>query len=88
MLQHVHHVRAADARRVIEARFLETSAVEVSFPVLLDIDRAVTKAWGVSILPTTFVLDRKRVVRLSVEGDVDWLQPDILAALERVGGPE
>ena len=29
-----------------------------TFPVLLDADRAVTKAWGVDALPTTFVLDR------------------------------
>ena len=36
-------------------RFLETSPVD--YPVLLDADRAVTKAWGVSGLPTTFVLD-------------------------------
>jgi peroxiredoxin len=63
-------------------RFLD--AAPVSFPVLLDADRAVTKAWGVSILPTTFVLDRALVARLFVEGDVDWTRADVLAALERV----
>jgi thiol-disulfide isomerase/thioredoxin len=64
-------------------RFLEATPVE--FPVLLDADRAVTKAWGVSVLPTTFVLDRGLVARLFVEGDLDWLRPDVLAALESVG---
>jgi thiol-disulfide isomerase/thioredoxin len=64
-------------------RFLE--ATPVAFPVLLDADRAVTKAWGVSVLPTTFVLDRGRVARLFVEGDLDWLRPDVVAALESVG---
>jgi peroxiredoxin len=67
-------------------RFLD--AAPVSFPVLLDADRAVTKAWGVSILPTTFVLDRALVARLFVEGDVDWTRADALAALERVGSAD
>ena len=64
-------------------RFLD--AAPVSFPVLLDADRAVTKAWGVSILPTTFVLDRALAARLFVEGDLDWTRADVLAALERIG---
>jgi thiol-disulfide isomerase/thioredoxin len=58
-------------------------ATPVSFPILLDTDRSVTKAWDVTILPTTFVLDRG-LVRLFVEGDVDWSRPDILAELRRV----
>jgi hypothetical protein len=53
--------------------------------VLLDTDRTVTKAWAVSVLPTTFLLDRNLVARLFVEGDVDWSRHDILAAIERVG---
>lgn len=64
-------------------RFLETAPVD--FPVLLDTDRAVTRAWGVGILPTTFVLDRKLAVRLFVEGDLDWTRVDVLAALEQIG---
>jgi peroxiredoxin len=60
-------------------RFLGTSPF--NYPVLLDADRAVTRAWGVSGLPTTFVLDRTLAARLFVEGDVDWTRDDILAAL-------
>jgi peroxiredoxin len=33
------------------------AAGPVSFPILLDRDRAVSKAWQVSVLPTTFLLD-------------------------------
>ncbi len=36
-------------------RFVET--MPVNFPILLDRDRAVAKAWNVATLPTTFVLD-------------------------------
>lgn len=64
-------------------RFLDTAPV--SFPVLLDGDRTVTRAWGVSTLPTTFVLDRDLVARLFVEGDIDWARADVLAALEQMG---
>jgi hypothetical protein len=61
-------------------RFLD--ATPVSFPVGLDGDRTVTRAWGVSVLPTTFVLDTGLQARLFVEGDVDWSRPDIISALE------
>lgn len=52
------------------------------FPVLLDRDRAVAKAWQVSTLPTTFVLDAGLVPRLFVEGDLDWSQPAVRSVLE------
>jgi thiol-disulfide isomerase/thioredoxin len=66
-------------------RFLEGTPVE--FPVLLDADRAATRAWGVYALPTTFVLDRALAPRLMVEGDLDWTREDVVAALRRVAEP-
>lgn len=63
-------------------KFLEASPV--NYPVLLDADRAVTKAWGVSGLPTTYILDQTLAARLFVEGDVDWTRDDILAALAQL----
>jgi peroxiredoxin len=30
----------------------------ISYPIALDDNRAITRAWGVYALPTTFVLDR------------------------------
>jgi thiol-disulfide isomerase/thioredoxin len=66
-------------------RFLEGTALD--FPVLLDSDRAVTKAWGVHALPTTYVLDRSLTPRLVVEGDLDWTTEDVVAALSRVTEP-
>lgn len=63
-------------------RFLESAPVK--FPVLLDGDRAVTRAWGISVLPTTVVLDRALVPRRLVEGDIDWLRDDVLATLEQI----
>lgn len=51
-------------------RFLETMPLD--FPVLLDRDRTVAKAWDVSTLPTTFVLDANLRPRLFVESDFAW----------------
>jgi peroxiredoxin len=51
-------------------RFIETTPV--SFPVLLDRERAVAKAWNVSTLPTTFVLDANLRPKLVVEADFAW----------------
>jgi peroxiredoxin len=53
----------------------------VSFPILLDRDRAVSKTWRVSVLPTTFLLDRNFVPRFVAEGDVDWSQPETEGSL-------
>jgi thiol-disulfide isomerase/thioredoxin len=55
-------------------RFFETEPV--SFPILLDRDRAVSATWQVSTLPTTFALDRSLKPRLVVEGDFDWDRVD------------
>lgn len=54
----------------------------VAFPVALDRDRKVTKAWGVSALPTTIILNEKLEPKLIVEGDLDWSNPDVVQKLE------
>jgi peroxiredoxin len=51
-------------------RFMEQ--VPLEFPVLLDRDRAVAKAWKARILPASFVLDAEGRVRYSALGEVDW----------------
>lgn len=53
----------------------------VNFPILLDRDRGVARAWNVSALPTTFILGRDLQPRLYVEQDYDWDTFDIPAAL-------
>jgi thiol-disulfide isomerase/thioredoxin len=63
-------------------RFLDGTAL--NYPILLDSDRAVTKAWGVHALPTTYVLDGSLVPRLVVEADLDWTKGDVVAALTKV----
>jgi peroxiredoxin len=73
-------------------RFFE--ATPVSFPVLLDRDRATAKSWGVDILPTSFLLDAELNPRLFVERDLAWDRVDMtqvrasLAARDRASAAD
>jgi thiol-disulfide isomerase/thioredoxin len=49
----------------------------VSFPVLLDADRSVTKAWAIDSLPSTILLDKSLRPILAVRGDLDWTSKDV-----------
>lgn len=59
-------------------------AERITLPVLLDSDRKATRAWGVTILPTTFLLDATHSARLYVEGDLDWDSHDTVSAIDAV----
>lgn len=56
-------------------RFFDS--LPVTFPIALDHDGAVAKAWGVDALPATFVLGRNLTPKFRVQGDLDWNRPDI-----------
>lgn len=59
----------------------------VRFPVLLDRDRAVTKAWNVISLPTTIILDSTLAPRFIVEDAIDWTRADIRASIDSLYQP-
>jgi peroxiredoxin len=42
------------------------------FPMLLDRDSSVTAAWGVNILPTSFLIGRDGTVAFRHTGELDW----------------
>ena len=56
----------------------------VAIPVLLDTDRAVTKAWDISTLPTTFMLDETLTPGRVAIGDVDWDAPMVDQLLDKI----
>lgn len=66
-------------------RFFE--AAPVPFPVLLDEDRAAMKAWGVTMLPSSLVLDRAHRLRLSAGGPVDWDAPAAAGLIDILENP-
>jgi thiol-disulfide isomerase/thioredoxin len=69
----------------VEARVRSFFATQqVSFPVLLDRDRAALKAWNVQGLPTTFVLDRALRPSRIVEGDLNWADEAVGRELDAI----
>lgn len=56
----------------------------VSFPVLLDRDRAATRAWQIKALPSSFIFDSDLVPVLFAERDIDWDDPAVNGTLDEV----
>jgi len=50
----------------------------VSFPLLMDEDATVTRAWPIRGLPTTFIVDRQGRLVYQAIGGRDWDAPELL----------
>jgi peroxiredoxin len=61
--------------------FVLSTGVELTFPILLDRDSAVLKAWPVIALPTTFVLDSEGHIVYRAVGGREWDDPGLLATM-------
>lgn len=57
-----------------------------TLPVLMDRDRAAARAWGVTTLPTTILLDATHARAFLAEGEVDWNAESVNAVLDRLVG--
>jgi thiol-disulfide isomerase/thioredoxin len=53
----------------------------IDFPVLLDSDRAVFEAWGNTVLPSAYVVDRQGRLRYQVQGPLEWDGWDVVESL-------
>jgi peroxiredoxin len=71
-------ISVAEADGAVRRFFAEDP---LPFPILLDRDRAVAKAWSIHTLPSTVVLDRTLHARFIAEGDIDWTRPDVMDTL-------
>ena len=58
----------------------------VDFPVLLDRDRAVAKAWEISTLPATYILDAHLKPVLMADSDFAWDTVDVDPATGKLLG--
>ncbi len=47
-----------------------TAQVDLTFPVLIDLDGKLTRAYGVNSIPTNFLIDRQGIVREICVGDL------------------
>ncbi len=50
----------------------------VTLPVLLDTDRSISRLYGTTGVPETFVIDRKGVIVKKVVGGMNWRDPVVL----------
>jgi peroxiredoxin len=58
--------------------------MRLNFPLLVDRDTKTTRSWGARILPASFVLGADGRIRYSYLGALDWSDPQIKAAIERL----
>lgn len=64
------------------ARFVQPAGL--TLPVLLDPQGELARAWGVSVFPSTVLIDRTGLARRRIRGEVDWSSPVALAWLDRL----
>jgi len=55
--------------------------VAMGFPLLLDLDGQVTRAWRARALPMTFIVDPEGRIRYQALGARDWGEPEIRSTL-------
>lgn len=60
-------------------RFMEQ--VPLEFPVLLDRDSAVAKAWRARVLPVSFLVGPDGRIRHTAVGEIDWTQERVRKAI-------
>jgi len=56
--------------------------INFDLPVLLDEHKDTFNAWGASVLPTSFLLDKQGHIRYRVQGDIEWDNEDVIALIE------
>jgi len=78
----VHAIDVGEPRLRIQRFF---NKHPVSFPILLDEDKAVMKAWDVSTFPTTFILNPEGKPLLQKQGEVDWRLAAVIQQLRQLG---
>ncbi len=71
-------------RRFLDRHFAGRSP---GFPILIDEDRAASRAFGVTVLPATLLLDPTHTIRRRAEGPIDWDDPRSRAALDSLSAP-
>lgn len=56
--------------------------VKVDFPVLLDPDGSFAKKWNVITYPSTFVIDKKGIIKYGVNAAIEWDSPEFIEKIK------
>ena len=57
-----------------------------NLPALLDTDKKISKLYGTTGVPETFVVDKKGVILKKVVGAMEWSDPQVIQALNEMIG--
>jgi peroxiredoxin len=68
--------------------FTFSTGVELTFPILLDRDAQVIKAWPVIALPTSFVVDPQGRIVYRAVGGREWDDPELLKKIRELMRPD
>ena len=72
-------VNSQEAPRDVSA-YLQSSGL--SFETVLDTSGKISRSYGISALPSSFILDREGKIVTQVVGSINWNEPRIAAAFE------
>ena len=65
-------------------RFIKAFDPPLDFPILIDPNMQVANAWEVLGVPTTYVVDQSGRLVEFAEGEVDFVDPEVIAELQRL----
>ncbi len=63
-------------------RFLED--MPLGFPIALDSDGKLAGAWKAFVYPTSYLVDKAGRIRYSLNGTLEWDDPEIVEIIERL----
>jgi thiol-disulfide isomerase/thioredoxin len=63
-------------------RFLDETRFDL--PVLLDVNKTMTRAWNVRVMPTSFIVDTEGRLRYRVVGDLDWSADAVVGIISQL----
>lgn len=61
-----------------------SNAIKLELPVLLDTSRNTFNSWGVTTLPTSFLIDSNGQIRYKVRGNPGWENQKTLSVIEKM----
>ena len=64
-----------------EVRDFLSTKVKVDFPILMDRDGAVLKAWKVFVFPTSFVIGPDGTIRYGLYGELEWDTDEVIRVI-------
>jgi peroxiredoxin len=93
-LQRLRDRLAPQGLEVLAVNFQENAArirpfverLHFTVPVLRDHDGSASRAWGVRVYPTTFIVGPDQRIVMVAIGEIDWSDPAIVRRLRALTG--